>query len=58
MISTIHDALIDEASSDDALQCLSLMEEDMKAGYLDIFPGAPTERLVEGGIGINWGTLG
>jgi DNA polymerase I len=58
ILSTIHDALIDEASSDDARQCLSLMEEDMKAGYLDMFPGAPTERLVEGGIGINWGSLG
>jgi DNA polymerase-1 len=58
ILSTIPDALIDEASSDDARQCLSLMEEDMKAGYLDMFPGAPTERLVEGGIGINWGSLG
>lgn len=58
MLSTIHDALIDEAASKDARECLKLMEQDMTKGYLDIFPGAPTDRLVEGGIGPNWGQLG
>jgi DNA polymerase I-like protein with 3'-5' exonuclease and polymerase domains len=57
MLATIHDALIDEASSRDADKCLKIMEEDMTKGYLDIFPDAPTEALVEGGIGPNWGDL-
>ena len=57
MLSTIHDALIDEASSRDAEDCLQLMELDMTAAYLDIFPDAPLAKLVEGGIGPNWGEL-
>ena len=57
MLSTIHDALIDEAALRDAKRCLIIMEEDMTAAYLDIFPSAPTDRLVEGGIGPNWAEL-
>ena len=57
MLSTIHDALIDEAATRDAPACLRLMEKDMIRGYLDVFPGAPTDRLVEGGIGPNWAAL-
>jgi len=57
MISTIHDAIIDEASTQDAASCLELMRGAMVAGYLKYFPGAPTERLVEGGIGKSWGEL-
>jgi hypothetical protein len=33
------------------------MKDDMVAGYLDIFPGAPTDKLVEGGTGKSWGEL-
>ena len=58
ILSTIHDALIDEAATADAQECLRIMETDMTQGYLDVFPGAPTERLVEGGIGSSWGSLG
>lgn len=57
MLATIHDALIDEAATEDAKQCLKLMEKDMIGGYLDIFPGAPLGNLVEGGVGPNWGEL-
>lgn len=57
MAATIHDALIDEALIDDAPEALRWMKEDMVAGYLDIFPGAPTEALVEGGTGKSWGEL-
>ena len=57
MLSTIHDALIDEASRRDAEACLELMRIDMTEGYLDIFPNAPLANLVEGGIGPNWGEL-
>jgi hypothetical protein len=57
MASTIHDALIDEARDAWAERALMAMKQDMVAGYLDVFPGAPTERLVEGGIGPSWGEL-
>jgi DNA polymerase-1 len=57
MLSTIHDALIDEVSRRDSKRCLKMMREAMTAGYLDVFPGAPTDRLVEGGIGPSWGLL-
>ena len=57
MAATIHDAMIDEALIDDAPEALRWMKEDMVAGYLDIFPGAPTDKLVEGGTGPSWGEL-
>jgi DNA polymerase-1 len=57
MAATIHDALIDEALVDDAPEALRWMKDDMVAGYLDIFPGAPTDKLVEGGTGPSWGEL-
>jgi len=57
MAATIHDALIDEAFIDDAPEALRWMKDDMVQGYLDIFPGAPTDKLVEGGIGPSWGEL-
>jgi DNA polymerase-1 len=57
MISTIHDALIDEAAVKDTKRCLAIMKRDMVGGYRDMFPGAPIDNLVEGGIGPNWATL-
>lgn len=57
MISTIHDAIIDEALLADARSCLSMMEQDMTDAYLDIFPAASTLRLVEGGVGTSWANL-
>ena len=57
MAATIHDAMIDEALREDAEEALQWMKADMLAGYLDIFPGAPTEALVEGGVGPSWGEL-
>jgi len=53
----IDDALIDEALIDDAPEALRWMKDDMVQGYLDIFPGAPTDALVEGGTGPSWGEL-
>ena len=58
MLATIHDAIIDEASSRDAANLLEIMHNDMIKGYLDVFPGTPTNNLVEGGFGDNWGELG
>ena len=57
MCSTIHDALIDEAVGAHAKPVLRLMKQDMVDGYLDIFPGTPTDKLVEGGAGPSWGEL-
>ena len=57
MLATIHDALIDETTTKDAKRCFSLMEQDMVAAYSDIFPAAPIENLVEGGVGVSWGSL-
>jgi DNA polymerase-1 len=57
MASTIHDALIDEARENIAHEILRMMKQDMVAGYLDVFPGAPVDKLVEGGVGPNWGEL-
>lgn len=56
-LATIHDALIDEATKSTARRVLAVMKDDMVNGYLDIFPGADTSNLVEGGTGPNWGTL-
>ena len=57
ILSTIHDALIDETLTADADSCLILMEQDMTNAYLDIFPSAPIEGLVEGGYGTSWANL-
>lgn len=57
MASTIHDALIDEVSAQLAEEVLVTMYRDMEGGYLDVFPGAPVEKLVEGGHGPSWGAL-
>tara|TARA_R110000850_G_scaffold109320_2_gene222129 strand:+ start:1672 stop:3477 length:1806 start_codon:yes stop_codon:yes gene_type:complete len=57
MCSTIHDALIDEASADIAPLVMSTMKTDMELAFLDVFPNESIERLVEGGMGPNWGEL-
>jgi len=56
-LSTIHDALIDETKPEHGEEVLRAMARDMTDGYLDIFPGAPTHRLLEGGVGPSWGEL-
>jgi DNA polymerase-1 len=57
MCSTIHDALIDECSADIAPLVMATMKRDMEMGFLDVFPDRSIERLVEGGMGPNWGEL-
>lgn len=57
MASNIHDALIDEAADRSAQAALTAMKRDMVDAYADIFPNAPADRLVEGGIGPSWGEL-
>ena len=55
--STIHDALIDEASEHLAPLVMRTMRRDMELGFLDVFPGHSTDKLVEGGLGPSWGEL-
>ena len=50
-------ALIDEQSAALAPLVMRTMKRDMELGFLDVFPGESTERLVEGGVGPNWGAL-
>lgn len=57
MSATIHDAMMDETHEDDAETVARAMAADMTAGYLAVFPGAPTENLLEGGAGSNWADL-
>lgn len=57
MVATVHDQIIDEARAADAVEVAHCMARSMTQGYLDAFPGAPTDRLLEGGIGDNWADL-
>jgi DNA polymerase-1 len=58
MLATIHDALITETASKDAQEVLQIMSKDMILAYQDLFPDAPVDALVEGGIGTDWSALG
>lgn len=58
LLATIHDALIDEALEEQAELVKGTMARDMTEAYLDFFPGAPTDNLIEGGVGPNWADLG
>lgn len=57
MCATIHDAMIDEAPEEIAEEALETLAYDMEKAYLDVFPGAPTARLMEGGHGPCWGEI-
>lgn len=57
MLSTIHDALIDETHYTQARSVLRSMRRDMTQGFLDVFPRESVKNLLEGGIGQNWGEL-
>lgn len=61
MCSTIHDALIDECPAAMGEQVMRQMKEDMLLGYYDVFPQLRDlnveDRLLEGGLGPNWGQL-
>ena len=57
MLSTIHDAIIDEAATKDAEEVMELMRRDMTDAFRDLFPGESTENLLEGGVGPNWAEL-
>ena len=57
LLATIHDALITETEHGNASVIYDTMHADMVAGYQDLFPDAPIDSLVEGGIGKDWASL-
>jgi DNA polymerase-1 len=57
LVATIHDAMMDEAAVEDAADVAAAMAADMTQAYLDVFPDAPTDRLLEGGHGPSWAEL-
>jgi DNA polymerase-1 len=54
LVNVIHDEIILEVALDDAGKAMTILEESMKAGMLDIFPTACTQNLVEAKTGSNW----
>lgn len=55
MVTTVHDELILACNDEQVDTAKALLEEGMKLGWLDIFPGTSTENLVEAGYGLTWG---
>lgn len=56
LCATVHDELLLAAVDGHQKQAMELLEEGMKRGWLDIFPGTSTDNLVEAGFGKTWGT--
>lgn len=54
MVAVVHDELILEAPEDIAADVKVHLEEAMRDGFLEIFPGAPTTGLVEGRVAGTW----
>lgn len=57
LAATIHDAAIGECREDLAEDHLQWLAKDMQDAYLDVFPSATTDLLMEGGHGDCWGTI-
>lgn len=56
MCATVHDELLLAAMDGYEDVAKEVLVEGMIRGYLDIFPGANTDNLVEAGVGGTWGT--
>ena len=50
----VHDEILLEIPEADAEKAATLLQRAMTEAFLETFPGAPTERLVEPTIGRNW----
>ena len=53
-VAVVHDEVIVEAAEGDAAEAARLLEEGMVAGFLDVFPEAATNGLVEAHVGGSW----
>jgi DNA polymerase-1 len=51
---TIHDELLSHASIEDAEEAHTAKLEGMTQGWLDVFPGTDTNRLIESIVGTSW----
>jgi DNA polymerase-1 len=55
MCATVHDELLLLSDEADAPAAKVLLEEGMRLGWLDIFPGSDTTNLATAAIGDSWG---
>jgi DNA polymerase-1 len=55
LVATVHDELILAYKDGHHEHAKSILERGMIQGWLDIFPGTDTHKLVEAGHGPNWG---
>lgn len=53
--ATVHDELLLATYDKYAAQADEILDEGMRRGWLDIFPGTDTHNLTEGGIARTWG---
>jgi DNA polymerase I-like protein with 3'-5' exonuclease and polymerase domains len=54
LILIVHDEFVAEVHRDDAEAAKAVLVEEMTKGFTDMFPGAPTDRVVSVGVGENW----
>jgi DNA polymerase I-like protein with 3'-5' exonuclease and polymerase domains len=54
LAATVHDELLMYAKIYESEKALEVLEEGMKLGWLDIFPGTDTNNLADGAIGDTW----
>jgi len=54
LMCTVHDEILTESPEYEAEEASLALVEGMKTGWLDIFPGTNTDRLVDFKIGNTW----
>lgn len=55
LAATVHDELLAYCQEEFAEEAMGLQLEAMEKGWLDIFPGTSTKKLLDWAIGTNWG---
>ena len=54
LVNVVHDELVLESSESNAEAACMALEAAMVAAFLDLFPGGPTQGLVDVHTGRNW----
>lgn len=54
LINCVHDDILIEAPKENIEQVTKVTVDSMTKGFLDVFPGAVTNKLVKVGVGNNW----
>jgi DNA polymerase-1 len=57
IVATIHDEILLEVLAADAERAREILAEAMVDAFIDTFPGAPTNGVVDVKIGLNWAEL-